>query len=78
MWQKAFISALYGFVNKDTGNRKYKKGALYVGRKNGKSTIDSGLGNYMLTKDNEGGAEVYSVATKKTKQKLFWKKQKEW
>jgi len=36
LWQKAFISALFGFVDKDTRIRKYKKGALYVGRKNGK------------------------------------------
>lgn len=72
LWQKAFISALFGFVDKDTGIRKYKKGALYVGRKNGKSTIDSGIGNFMLTKDNEGGAEVYSVATKKDQAKVVW------
>ena len=65
LWQKAFIQALYGFVDKETGLRKYKKGILDVGRKNGKSTIDGGLGNYMLTSDGEGGAEVYSVATKK-------------
>ena len=53
--KKAFISALFGFVDKDTGIRKYKKGALFVARKNGKSTIDSGLGDFMLTKDGEGG-----------------------
>ena len=72
LWQKAFISALFGFVDKDTGIRKYKKGALYIGRKNGKSTMDSGLANYMLTKDGEGGAEVYSVATKKDQAKVVW------
>jgi len=37
----------------------FPKGILDVGRKNGKSTIDGGLGNYMLTSDGEGGAEVY-------------------
>ena len=72
LWQKAFISALFGFIDKETGIRKYKKGALFVGRKNGKSTVDSGLGNYMLTKDGEGGAEIYSVATKKDQSKVVW------
>ncbi|MBQ8298658.1 MAG: terminase large subunit [Clostridia bacterium] len=72
LFQKAFIQALFGFIDKDTGIRKYKKGALFIGRKNGKSTMDSGLANYMLTKDGEGGAEVYSVATKKDQAKVVW------
>lgn len=72
LWQKAFIEALYGFVDADTKQRKYKKAILFVGRKNGKSTLDAGLGNFMLTKDGEGGAEVYSVATKKEQAKIVW------
>ena len=76
LWQKAFIEALYGFVDEETRLRKYKKGLLYVGRKNGKSTIASGLALYMLTKDNEGGAEVYAVATKKEQAKIVWEESK--
>ncbi len=76
LWQKAFIQALFGFVDKETRFRKYKKGILDVGRKNGKSTIDGGLGNYMLTSDGEGGAEVYSVATKKDQAKVVWEEAK--
>lgn len=72
LFQKAFIQALFGFIDKDSGIRKYKKGALFIGRKNGKSTMDSGLACYMLTKDGEGGAEVYSVATKKEQSKIVW------
>lgn len=76
LWQKAFIEALFGFVDEETRLRKYKKGILFVGRKNGKSTIDSGLGNYMTTKDGEGGAEVYSVAVKKDQAKIVWEEAK--
>ena len=76
LFQKAFIEALFGFVDKDTGLRKYKKGALFIGRKNGKSTMDSGLANYMLTKDGEGGAEIYSVATKRDQAKVVWEESK--
>ena len=72
LWQKAFIEALFGFIDEDTHLRKYKKGLLFVGRKNGKSTLASGLGLYMLTKDGEGGSEVYSVATKKEQAKIVW------
>ena len=76
LWQKAFIQALFGFVDKETGLRKYKKGVLFVARKNGKSTIDAGLGNYMLVSAGEGGAEIYSVATKKDQAKVVWEEAK--
>ena len=76
LWEKAFIQALFGFVDKETGLRKYKKGILFVGRKNGKSTLDAGLGNYMLTSADEGGAEVYSVATKRDQAKVVWEEAK--
>lgn len=76
LFQKAFVEALFGFVDKDTKIRKYKKGALFIGRKNGKSTLDSGLACFMLTKDNEDGAEVYSVATKKEQAKIVWDESK--
>ncbi len=76
LFQKAFVEALFGFVDKDTKTRKYKKGALFIGRKNGKSTLDSGLACFMLTKDNEDGAEVYSVATKKEQAKIVWEESK--
>lgn len=72
LWQKAFIQALYGFVDNETGLRKYQKSTLFVARKNGKSTLAAGLGLYMLTSAGEGGAEVYSVATKKEQAKIVW------
>lgn len=72
LWQKAFIEAIYGFVDKDSGLRKYKKAVLFVAKKNGKSTIDSGVGLYGLTCDGEGGAEVYSIAKVKEQSKLVW------
>ena len=72
LWQKAMIQAAFGFVDKETRLRKYKKVLLFVARKNGKSTIDSGLSLFMLTKAGEGGAEVYSVATKKEQAKIVW------
>lgn len=72
LWQKAFIQALFGFVDNETGLRKYQKSILFVARKNGKSTLASGIGLYMLTSAGEGGAEVYSVATKKEQAKIVW------
>ena len=63
-FQKAFIQALFGFVDRETGLRRYREAFFLVGRKNGKSTLLAGLALYMLIADGEGGAEVYSTATK--------------
>ena len=76
LFQKAMLEALYGFVDKDTGLRKYRKVIFFVARKNGKSVLDSAIANYMLTKDGEGGAEVYSIATKKEQAKIVWEESK--
>lgn len=72
LWQKALIQAAFGFVDQETRLRKYRKVLFFVARKNGKSTLDSGLALYMLTKDGEGGAEVYSAATKRDQAKIVW------
>ncbi len=65
LFQKAYISALFGFVHKDTGIRRFKETLFLVARKNGKSTMLAGIALYMLIADNEGGAEIYSVAKEK-------------
>src|SRR5699024_11799917 len=38
---------------------------FYVARKNGKSTMLAGIALYMFIADNEGGAEIYSIASKR-------------
>ncbi len=65
LFQKAFIQALFGFKEKETGFRQYRETMLLCGRKNGKSTLLAGIALYLMTSDGEGAAEIYSVATKK-------------
>ena len=72
LFQKAFISALFGFVHETTRERRYRETMLYVARKNGKSTLLSGIALYCLIADGEAGAEVYSVASKKDQAKLVF------
>ena len=72
LFQKAYIQALYGFIDRDTGCRQYRESFFLVGRKNGKSTLLAGLALYMLTSDGEGGAEVYSTATKYAQARLLF------
>ncbi|GIW49196.1 MAG: hypothetical protein KatS3mg079_672 [Caloramator sp.] len=72
LFQKAYISALFGYVHKKTGLRRFKETLFLVARKNGKSTLLSGIALYMLIADGEGGAEIYSVATKKDQARIVF------
>ncbi len=72
LWQKAMLSAQYGFIDID-GLRQYQRKILIIGKKNGKSFISSGEGLYLLTADNEAGPEIYAVATKKEQANIIWK-----
>lgn len=65
LFQKAYIQALFGFVYRDTGLRRFNETMFLVGRKNGKTTMLSAIALYMMIADGEGSAECYSVATKK-------------
>lgn len=69
LFQKAFIQTLFGFIEKETGFRRFRETLFLCGRKNGKSTLLSGIALYMLIADGEGAAEIYSVATKKDQAK---------
>lgn len=69
LFQKAFIQALFGWKEKETGFRRYRETMFLVGRKNGKTTLLSAMALYLLMADGEGAAEIYSVATKKDQSK---------
>lgn len=69
LFQKAYIQLLFGWLEKETGYRRFRETMFLCGRKNGKSTLLSGIALYMLIADYEGAAEIYSVATKKDQAK---------
>jgi len=71
LFQKAYISALFGFVNNE-GLRKYKETMFLIARKNGKSTLLSCISLFMLVADLECGAEIFSVASKKDQAKIVF------
>lgn len=76
LWQKAMTAALFGFVHKIDGIRKYREIILIVARKNGKSTWASAVSLYMLMADGEQGPEVVSAATKREQAKIVWSEAK--
>jgi len=69
LFQKAFIAALFGFLERESGLRRFRETLFLLGRKNGKTTLLAAIGLYMEIADFEGAAEVYSVATKKDQAK---------
>lgn len=72
LWQKALISALFGFRNKQTHYRQYKELFLFVGRKNSKSCLNAAIILYILLFSSEAAQEVYSVATDRQQSKIIW------
>ncbi|WP_018934567.1 terminase large subunit [Gracilibacillus lacisalsi] len=71
-WQHFVIGSLYGWVHKDTGVRRFREGLIFVGRKNGKSTLISGLSLYSFSKDGENGANVYLLANAKQQASIIF------
>lgn len=63
LWQKAFISCVFGIVDKD-GLRQFREVLLVVARKNGKSLLAAAIEKYIWQKDGGFGAKVYNVAPK--------------
>ncbi len=62
-WQLFSKWVLFGWMNED-GTRRFNVAYTEEARKNGKSTEAAAIGCYGLGFDGEGGAEIYSVATK--------------
>jgi phage terminase large subunit-like protein len=63
VWQKCFISCLFGLVDKD-GHRQFREVVLVIGRKNGKSLLASAIAKYVWWIDGGYGAKIYNIAPK--------------
>jgi phage terminase large subunit-like protein len=62
-WQQFWVALAFGWMRED-GTRRFREVWEEVPRKNGKSTKLAGIGLYLFFFDGEGGAEVYTAATK--------------
>lgn len=63
LWQKAFVSVVFGVVG-DDGLRQFREVVLIIARKNGKSLFAAAIIAYSVYLDGEYGAKVYCVAPK--------------
>jgi phage terminase large subunit-like protein len=62
-WQVWATETLYGWVRKDTGNRRWKKAYIEVGKGNGKSTWAGAIAIYDTFCCGEGGADALLAAS---------------
>ncbi|MEY8498919.1 terminase TerL endonuclease subunit [Enterococcus avium] len=75
-WQHFVIGGTFGWIHRDTGIRKYREVLEFVGRKNGKTTMVSGLSNYMLGEDGENGANIYILANSQKQSNILFEEAK--
>src|SRR3990167_1016067 len=61
VWQKDFVMNIFGWKN-DQGLRQYQRAALWIAKKNGKTSLAAAIALKLLCADGEKGAKVFSVA----------------
>jgi phage terminase large subunit-like protein len=71
-WQKAIIANTFGWLKIKDDLRRYREILLYIPRKNGKTELIGGIGNYVLFCDGEPGAECYTAAGNEEQAMLVW------
>ena len=62
LWQKAYLSLLFGIVD-ENGQRQYRESILLIGRKNGKSALAASIAKYIWMSEGYG-TRVYCLAPK--------------
>ncbi|EUJ64843.1 phage terminase-like protein large subunit [Listeria fleischmannii FSL S10-1203] len=73
-WQHFVLGSIFGWIHKDTGIRRFSEALIFVGRKNGKTSLISGVSNYMVGFDDEPGANVYVLANTKEQASILFDK----
>ena len=71
-WQHFVVGSMFGWVNKETGVRRYRESLIFVARKNGKTELESGLADYMAGFDGENGPNVYFLANSQKQASLLY------
>lgn len=73
LWEKAFLQALFGWIDRQSKLRRFREFFLLVARKNGKSFLSACIMVYMLVADGEAGAQCVSIATKYDQAAIVYK-----
>ena len=64
LWQKAFVSSVFGIYDTETKKRRYREVMLVVARKNGKSLLAASIAKYIWMLAGGFGSRVFCIAPK--------------
>ncbi|MCT3427751.1 terminase large subunit [Limosilactobacillus fermentum] len=71
-WQHFIVGSMFGWVDKKTKKRRFREALIFVGRKNGKTELESGLADYMAGFDGENGPNVYFLANSQQQSRILY------
>jgi len=71
-WEIWIVTSLFAW-KKPSGLRRFSDAWVSMGKKNGKTTLASGIGLFGLIADGAQYAEIYSAATKKDQARLIYR-----
>lgn len=71
-WQREFVYEAFE-TDDATGLRQYREVLLGIPRKNGKSSLASGLALYLLLADDEAGPQVFATAAAKDQARIVFR-----
>ncbi|MGA2490205.1 MAG: terminase TerL endonuclease subunit [Anaerolineales bacterium] len=72
MFQKFDIGVMFGWIHKDSGERRFKKAYIQVARKNGKTAILAAVALYLMVGDDEMSPRVYCAAVDRGQARLMY------
>jgi phage terminase large subunit-like protein len=75
-FQDFIIGSLFGWVEKGTGYRRFRKSYVQLSRKNAKSLLNSGIAIKLTGFDKYTNAQVYCTATKMKQARIVWEQAK--
>lgn len=71
-WQKFILTTVFGWKSREFGTRRFRTVYIEVPRKNGKSSLTSAVGLYLLAADDEPGAHVVSAAAAREQARIVF------
>lgn len=74
LFQKVIIQLTFGWINKDTDYRRFRKVYISLARKQGKSLISAGIALYMLLYERSPreSRQIYTTANKRDQAKIVF------
>lgn len=72
-WQwTELVQPLFGWMRPD-GTRRFRRAGVWIPKKNGKTTLASGICLYLLVADDEPGAQVFSAANDRNQAGIIYR-----